>query len=385
MADRKFLLRRARIALGVLALAFVVYSGQTSVVAAAHAAGSVQVAFLQGEQLSVVSRSGATPAQAVHALLAGPTAAERKRGFRTYLAAGTKLHRLGVSGSLATVDLNQAFAAGTTERRAARLAQLVRTLTGLDGITRVQVLVNGSPPLGLVEGVSLARPITLRLLETPNVPVPVPPQPRLPAPDAATQTLQQQLIDLGYLLPGDDDGRFGPATSDALLTFQKVGAPQPHGHARCNDDGTPRNGNSATAGLDRRAGQTGRDPARPTGRAPDQRQQRGARHLSLDRKGDDPDTARRLPRVRKDPALVVDPVPRVAAVGDPFRRRHRIPPIRRRPHLPSLTRLRPPAPERCAMDVRLLLRRDARQGDREVLSDGCSRASTGESRAAAKG
>ena len=221
MADRKFLLRRAGIGSAVLAFAFVLPSSEPSVATAANAAGSVRVAFLQGEQLSVVSRPGATPAQAVLALLAGPTAAERKRGFRTYLAAGTKLHRLGVSGSLATVDLNQAFAAGTTERRAARLAQLVRTLTGLDGITRVQVLVNGSPPLGLVEGLSLARPITLRLLETPNVPVPVPPQPRLPAPDAATQTLQQQLIDLGYLLPGDADGRFGPATSDALLTFQK--------------------------------------------------------------------------------------------------------------------------------------------------------------------
>jgi hypothetical protein len=58
-------------------------------------------------------------------------------------------------------------------------------------------------------------------LQTPNIPVPVPPQPRLPAPDPATKTLQQQLIALGYLLKGDDDGRFGPATSDAILTFQK--------------------------------------------------------------------------------------------------------------------------------------------------------------------
>jgi lipoprotein-anchoring transpeptidase ErfK/SrfK len=33
--------------------------------------------------------------------------------------------------------------------------------------------------------------------------------------------MQQQLIDLGYLLPGDADGRFGPATSNAILSFQK--------------------------------------------------------------------------------------------------------------------------------------------------------------------
>ena len=213
--------KRQVLCVGVLAVAFILCGARPALADAEHAAGSVRVAFLQGEQLSVVARPGATPTQAVRALLAGPTAAERRRGFRTYLAAGTKLHRLGVSGSLATVDLNRAFGRGTADDRAARLAQLLRTLTGLDGIQRVQVLVDGAAPLGLVEGVSLAKPITLRLLETPNVSVPVPPQPRLPAPDDATKTLQEQLIDLGYLLPGDDDGRFGPATSDALLTFQK--------------------------------------------------------------------------------------------------------------------------------------------------------------------
>jgi hypothetical protein len=95
------------------------------------------------------------------------------------------------------------------------------TLTGLDGIRRVQLLVEGAKPLGLVKGVSLGSPITLRQLRTPNIPVPVPPPERLPAPDPATKHLQQQLIELGYLLRGDDDGRFGPATSDALLAFQK--------------------------------------------------------------------------------------------------------------------------------------------------------------------
>ena len=221
MADRNVLLRRAAVGLGVLIVAFILYSRQSAVAGATRAADSMPVAFLQGEQLAVVTRPGSSPTDAVRALLAGPTVAERRRGFRTYLAAGTKLHRIGVSGSLATVDLNRAFAAGSAERRAARLAQLLKTLTGVDGITRVQVLVDGSPPIGLVADVSLAKPITLRLLETPNVAVPIPPQPRLPAPDAPTKSLQEQLINLGYLLPGDDDGRFGPATSDALLTFQK--------------------------------------------------------------------------------------------------------------------------------------------------------------------
>jgi hypothetical protein len=168
-----------------------------------------------------VARSGKTPRDAVHALIAGPTVAERARGFRTYYAARTKLRRLHVAGPLATVDFNGAFASGSDEQRAARVGQLLRTLTGLHGITRVQLLVGGARPLGLVKGISLGSPITLRLLQRPNIPVPVPPQLRLPPPDPATKRLQNRLIKLGYLVSGDADGRFGPETSDAILAFQK--------------------------------------------------------------------------------------------------------------------------------------------------------------------
>ena len=42
-----------------------------------------------------------------------------------------------------------------------------------------------------------------------------------PRPTRPSRTLQQRLIELGYLLPGDDDGRFGPATQNAILAFQK--------------------------------------------------------------------------------------------------------------------------------------------------------------------
>jgi L,D-transpeptidase catalytic domain/Sporulation and spore germination/Putative peptidoglycan binding domain len=188
---------------------------------AADRSGVIRVAFLQGEQLARVSRPGRTPRDAVAALIAGPTAAERAHGFRTYVGTGTHLRRLGVAGPVATADFNAAFASGSSERRMARVAQLVRTLTGVAGITRVQVLVNGAPPSGLVQGISFAHPITLRLLQTPNVPVPSPPQFKLGPPDPATKTLQGQLIKLGYLVRGDDDGRLGPETQDALLAFQK--------------------------------------------------------------------------------------------------------------------------------------------------------------------
>jgi lipoprotein-anchoring transpeptidase ErfK/SrfK len=203
------------------ACAIILASAALVSTSAAGADGRVQVAFLQGEQLARVSRPGTGPADAIRALIAGPTAGERTEGFRTYLTAGTKLRRLRVSGSVATTDFSDAFAAGPVERRAARLAQVLRTLTGLNGIAKVQILIDGSQPSNFMPDISLAQPVTLHQLQTPNLPVPTPPPLRLPAPDPETKTIQARLIELGYLLPGDNDGRFGPATSDALLAFQK--------------------------------------------------------------------------------------------------------------------------------------------------------------------
>ncbi|MFL5935914.1 MAG: L,D-transpeptidase family protein, partial [Gaiellaceae bacterium] len=54
-----------------------------------------------------------------------------------------------------------------------------------------------------------------------DIAVPTPPPLRLGPPDAAVKAAQQRLIELGYLLPGDDDGRPGPATQNAILSFQK--------------------------------------------------------------------------------------------------------------------------------------------------------------------
>jgi peptidoglycan hydrolase-like protein with peptidoglycan-binding domain len=180
------------------------------------------VYFLQGEQLARVSRPGATPLDAVRQLIAGPTRAEVGLGFRTYVPAGTRVLSVKVANGTATVDLNERFGAGgDAESLLARLSQLVRSLTGPQGAKRVQLLMNGGKVVARFPGVSMSRPITFAFLQTPNVAIPVPPQPRLPAPDDAVKVLQQRLIDLGYLLPGDADGRFGPATQNAILAFQK--------------------------------------------------------------------------------------------------------------------------------------------------------------------
>ena len=195
---------------------------ERSQAAGAGSAASVRVAFLQGEQLARVRRPGATAADAMRQLLAGPTRAEIARGFRTYVPAGTQLHRVDVSEGLATVDLNQRFVAGRDpDSLLARLSQLVRTLTGIQGATKVQLLIDGAPIAGMFPGISLTGPITLQFLQTPNVALPVQPRLKLPPPDAGTKSVQERLIELGYLLRGDNDGRFGPATQNAILAFQK--------------------------------------------------------------------------------------------------------------------------------------------------------------------
>jgi Sporulation and spore germination/Putative peptidoglycan binding domain len=203
-------------------LGFVAALACGGVSSAASAPSHVSVYFLRGEQLASVQRTGGTSLDAMRQLVAGPTPAEFRQGFRTYLPAGTRVLGVKVANGVVTADLNERFASGSDRGSLlARLSQVVRTLTGLQGATKVQLLMNGGIVAARFPGISLSRPITFRFLQTPNVAVPEPPSLRLPPPDAVVMDLQQRLIELGYLLPGDDDGRFGPATQNAVLSFQK--------------------------------------------------------------------------------------------------------------------------------------------------------------------
>jgi hypothetical protein len=205
-------------AAAALAVAVTLSAGEAGAAPSPH----IAVYFVQGEQLTAVTRPGTTALDAVRRLIAGPTRAEVGRGFRSYVPAKTRVRSVRVANEVATVDLTKPFASGADDASMlARLGELVHTLTGVQGTTKVQLLVDGAVTTGRFPGIPTGGPITLRFLETPNVPVPQPPPERLRPPDPAVKAAQQHLIDLGYLLAGDADGRFGPATSNALVAFQK--------------------------------------------------------------------------------------------------------------------------------------------------------------------
>lgn len=197
----------------------------------ATASADVGVAFVRGEQNTTVKRPGSTPQDAIAALLRGPAKAELADGVRTYVPASTRLRSLTVTGQVATVDLSLVFAtegADDTDSLRARLTQVVRTLTGVAPIKGVRLLVEGGTPLGLFPGVAATAVLTDDYLEAPDAQAPKP-SATAPAPSTKTQSkvsddvqaAQQRLIDLGYLLAGDADGRTGPATQAAVIAFQK--------------------------------------------------------------------------------------------------------------------------------------------------------------------
>jgi peptidoglycan hydrolase-like protein with peptidoglycan-binding domain len=186
------------------------------------AAAAVDVYFLYGEQVKPVSRPGSTAEQAVRALLAGPTATESKQGYRSYVPAGTPLRSVKVANGVATVDLGERFAQGNGARSLlARLTQLVHTLTGPEQATKVRVLVKGGTPLGLFPGAFAAGPITVDYLERPKVKPPRPPDEKPVPVTESARAVQERLVQLGYLLPGEVDGQLGPATQNAVIAFQK--------------------------------------------------------------------------------------------------------------------------------------------------------------------
>jgi germination protein M len=108
-----------------------------------------------------VPKSAATATAALTALLAGPTDKERNATprLRTAIPAGTHLRDVRISAGTATVDLSANFAPANGGSIAARLAQVVYTLTQFSSVDRVRFLLDGdAATIFRSEGVVLAQP-----------------------------------------------------------------------------------------------------------------------------------------------------------------------------------------------------------------------------------
>ncbi len=161
-------------------------------------ADAVKVYFTKGEQLRAVQRDIARgPAAAVTALLAGPTAAERKGGFGTTIPAGTRMTASKMTDG--TIELT--FSETLT---GAAVAQVVYTATAA-GAERVEL-----------RGRTMTREEFARPEEYVE---PEPPAKRIRAP-ANPRQVQTRLAALGYLPAAAVNGSFDYRTQQAVLAFQ---------------------------------------------------------------------------------------------------------------------------------------------------------------------
>ena len=145
-------------------------------VAAAHRL-SLAVYLVGDEHVLPVRRTAphtvAVARAALQALLAGPTAAERRRGYTTAIPAGTRLLGLSLARGVLTVDLTRRFqSGGGSSSMLLRVAQIVYTATRFPSIERVAFRLDGKPVNAIGgEGVMVAPPVGRAAFEAQAPPI----------------------------------------------------------------------------------------------------------------------------------------------------------------------------------------------------------------------
>jgi spore germination protein GerM len=127
---------------------------------------TVTVYFIQdGEYAKAVTRTVPgtldVAANAIEALIAGPTAAETEDGLGTAIPLDTLLLGIDIADGVATVDLSSEFEqGGGSFAMFSRLGQVVYTLTEFDTIDRVVFWLDGQPVTVFSgEGILLDGPV----------------------------------------------------------------------------------------------------------------------------------------------------------------------------------------------------------------------------------
>ena len=160
--------------LGFVVAVLLVLAGTESTLPRADRASSrssVVVYLVRGGHVAPVRRMAlhtAAPARAsLTALLAGPTAAERRLRYTSAIPATTSLRSVSLSERVLTVDLSSRFAAGGgSESMLLRVAQIVYTATAFPSIDRVAFRLDGKP-VGAIggEGVVVWPPVNRSTFE----------------------------------------------------------------------------------------------------------------------------------------------------------------------------------------------------------------------------
>lgn len=147
--------------------------------AAGPAQAEVQVFFVRTEPggrsqtLAAVRRrvpeapEEALAAEALRALLDGPSRVDRSHGLTSEIPSGTALRSLTLGGGVATVDLGVTFAqGGGSSSMLARVWQVVYTATQFPDVSSVQLLIGGRRVAalggeGLMIGAPMRRPASM--------------------------------------------------------------------------------------------------------------------------------------------------------------------------------------------------------------------------------
>jgi len=97
----------------------------------------------------------------LNALLAGPTAEEKKRGLVSFMPSGTRLISAQVRQNTAYLNFNEEFRYNTLGREgsAAQLKQIIWTATEFPTVHDVQIQIEGKTVDFLMEGILIRNPI----------------------------------------------------------------------------------------------------------------------------------------------------------------------------------------------------------------------------------
>lgn len=161
----------------MLCLAMVLVAGAAAGSQHRTAQSSLAVYLVRGEKVTpvrrLVSQTSAPARGSLSALLAGPTTAERRSGYRTMIPSGTVLHGLALAHGLLTVDLSKRFeAGGGSLSTRLRVAQVVFTATQFLSVKRVAFRLDGRPVEAIGgEGVMVKPPVGRAAFEAQAPPI----------------------------------------------------------------------------------------------------------------------------------------------------------------------------------------------------------------------